>query len=116
MWPPHVRASTFREMGTPSVTRVGGKIETYRRMPLVEWTVSKGRVHLSPPAGKAIDLIGGAASVWAVLDRPRTMEEVMGELVELDPAIDRPTVESILHDLVNQYLVAREVLEKDVAV
>lgn len=103
-------------MGTRSVTRVGGKIETYRRMPLVEWTVSKGRVHLSPPAGKAIDLIGGAASVWAVLDRPRTLEELMDEIVELDPAIDQPTVASILNDLVGQFLVARETIEKDVAV
>lgn len=103
-------------MGTRSVTRVGGKIETYRRMPLVEWTVSKGRVHLSPPAGKAIDLIGGAASVWAVLDRPRTLDEVMSEIVELDPTIDQPTVASILNDMVGQSLVAREVLEKDLAV
>jgi hypothetical protein len=103
-------------MGTRSVARVGGKIETYRRMPLVEWTVSKGRVHLSPPAGKAIDLIGGAASVWAVLDRPRTLAEVMSEIIELDPAIDQPTVASILNDMVSQSLVAREVLEKDLAV
>jgi hypothetical protein len=85
-------------------------------MPLVEWTVSKGRVHLSPPAGKPMDLIGGAAMVWAVLDRPRTLEELIGELVELDPAIDDAMVASILNDLVAQFLVARESLAKDVAV
>ncbi len=85
-------------------------------MPLVEWTVGKGRVHLSPPAGGTMDLIGGAAMVWAVLDRPRTLDEMIVELVELDPTIDEAMVASILNDLVGQFLVAREALSKDVAV
>jgi hypothetical protein len=85
-------------------------------MPLVEWTVAKGRVHLSPPAGGTVDLIGGAAMVWAVLDRPRTLDELLVELVELDPTIDDAMVASILNDLVAQFLVARESLAKDLAV
>ena len=63
-----------------------------------------------------MDLIGGAAMVWAVLDRPRTLDEMIVELVELDPAIDEAMVASILNDLVAQFLVARESLATDVAV
>ncbi len=63
-----------------------------------------------------MDLIGGAAMVWAVLDRPRTLDEMIVELVELDPTIDEAMVASILNDLVGQFLVAREALSKDVAV
>lgn len=63
-----------------------------------------------------MDLIGSAAMVWAVLDRPRTLDEMIVELVELDPTIDEAMVASILTDLVGQFLVAREALSKDVAV
>lgn len=113
---PQLWASTIGGGTARSFRDVAGTIETYRRMPLVEWTVGKGRVHLNPPAGKTVDLIGGAAMVWAVLDRPRTVEEIMAEMVELEPTLEAEVVRSILTDLVAQMLVARETLEKDVAV
>ena len=113
---PHVRASTIDANAARSVRRVAGTIETYRRMPLVEWTVGKGRAHLNPPAGRTVDLLGGAALVWAVLDRPRTLDEIMRELADMDPTLEVEVVRSILDDLVVQMLAARETLEKDLAV
>ena len=87
-------------------------MDMYRRMPLVEWQVSAGRIHASPPTGRPHELIGGAAMVWAVLDRPRTLKELMVELIELDPGLDEGQVSGILGELVQNRLVAREAERK----
>ena len=77
-------------------------------MPLVEWTVGKGSVHLSPPTGRPIELVGSAAAVWAVLDEARALAAVTSEAIDLDPALDEYQCKSILDDLVAQRLVARD--------
>jgi len=77
-------------------------------MPLVEWTVSKSAVHLSPPTGRPIELVGSAAAVWAVLEEARTLAAVTSEAIDLDPGLDEYQCRSILDDLVTQRLVARD--------
>lgn len=77
-------------------------------MPLVEWTVSKSSVQLSPPTGNTIELVGSAAAVWAVLEEARTLTAVTSEAIGLDPALDEYQCLSILDDLVARRLVARE--------
>ncbi|CAB4583005.1 unannotated protein [freshwater metagenome] len=87
-------------------------------MPLVEWTVSNNAVQLSPPTGKAVDLVGSAAVVWAVLEEPRTLAAVTREAFDLDPALDEYQVRTILESLVAQRVVARDAADGagDVAV
>ncbi len=77
-------------------------------MPLVEWMVSKGSVHLSPPTGSPVELVGSAAAVWAVLEEARTLAGVTSEAISLDAALDEYQCQSILDDLVARRLVARD--------
>lgn len=83
-------------------------MDIFRRMPLVEWQVASGRVCVTPPMGGPHDLIGGAAMVWAVLDRPRSLRGIMAELRDLDPGLDEGQVLGIISQLIGQHLVAKD--------
>jgi hypothetical protein len=93
-------------------------VELYRRLPLVEWQASPGRIHVSPPTGEPHDLVGGAAMVWAVLDRPRSLRGIMAELSDLEPALDEGQVLGIIASMMSASLVAKysDDVSKEIAV
>lgn len=64
-----------------------------------------GNVRVTPLVGEPIELTGVAAVVWAVLDMPRTANEVFAEALQIDPLLDEADVRAALDGMIESSLV-----------
>jgi hypothetical protein len=86
---------------------VGRERKLHQRAAQADWRVGSGVVVVTPLVGDAVELHGTSAVVWAVLDMPRTAEEVFSEALQIDPLLDVADVRSALDQMVEQSLVWR---------
>lgn len=78
--------------------------DRWARVPRVLWRLAPDRVLVRPVGGDGLDLTGLAALIWVAVDEPRRLEELMEELVTIDPTITDDSLMRVLAELASRDL------------
>jgi hypothetical protein len=101
---PVERVASSRRSGETSETvppaAARGAVARWARDERVLWRLGPGFVVLLAPGDAApISLRGTGVALWAALDRPRTVPEVVAQLAgefDADPDVVRPDIEPVI--------------------